>query len=295
MSKFRYVRPKSLEDAVSYLHEPEFINVPLAGGTDLLVAFRNTDQQGQRFVDISRLQELRAICRNENEITLGAGLTFREIINSSVLMETVPFLVRACSQIGGPQIRNRATVGGNVVNAAICADSLPVLICLEAEVHLKSMLSSRQVPVENFVLGNKKTQIQLGDLLTHFTFKIPPEGTRTSFIKLTRRATQATSRVTVAVLGHLDSNGYVDLIRIVPGAVSSPIERSRAAENYLLQKRPSPEDFHICGQLAAEQILVGNGRRWSTEYKFPVLARLIERVLTEVFLPITAALVGAGQ
>ena len=284
MLRFRYVRPANLEEALSMMQEPQFTNTPLAGGTDLLIAIHNSEHPFQRFVDVSRLQELKIIQQERNSITLGAGVTFREILESKLIRQKAPFLVVASGSIGSPQIRNVGTVGGNVANAAACADSVPVLVCLEAEVHLKSLNSTRHMLVTEFVMGKKQTQIQPGEILTHFTFEVPPIGTRTFFIKLGRRNAQAISRLTVAVMGHVDAGEKVDLMRIVPGAAVRRTMRFSHAEKLLLGESPTPELIRSSGRRVAEQMVAENGQRWSTEYKEPVIAKLTERALEQVLI-----------
>jgi CO/xanthine dehydrogenase FAD-binding subunit len=284
MSKFRYIRPESLEEALVLIQELQYDNTPLAGGTDLLVTLRSPDQTYRRLVDISRLNELKIIRQNGNTVTLGAGVTFTEILGSEILRQTAPFLIIACNLIGGPQIRNQGTVGGNVVNAAVCAESLPVLVCLEANVHLKSLSSNRQIALADFVLGDHQNQIQPGELLTHFTFEVPSEGTRTAFLKLGRRNAQAVSRLSVATLGRLGPAGQVEMVRIVPGAVGQRTRRVFQAEELLQNEYPTPERIAASGCKVAEQIVADNGWRWSTEYKEPVIAKLTERALTHILM-----------
>jgi CO/xanthine dehydrogenase FAD-binding subunit len=284
MSKFCYIRPDKLEDALLLMQEPAYINTALAGGTDLLVSLRNSAQQFQRLVDISRLDELKIIQQNENTVSLGAGVTFREILDSEILQQAAPLLITACSMIGGPQIRNRGTVGGNVANAAVCADSLPVLVCLDSIVHLRSLNSTRHMPVTDFVSGYHQTQIQPGEILTHFTFEILPHGVRSVFIKLGRRNAQTISRLSIAVLGRTGGDGKVELVRIVPGAAVPWTKRFVRAEEILLNELPTLELITCCGRMVADEMVAETGRRWSTEFKEPVIARLTERALAQVLI-----------
>jgi CO/xanthine dehydrogenase FAD-binding subunit len=282
MPKFDYVRPGSIAEAISLLNDPGHASRPLAGGTDLLVLVRHKEPDFDRLVDISALPELKAISRRGDVISLGAGVTFSEAVESEVLQEAAPFLVAACRAVGGPQIRNAGTIGGNVVNAAACADSLPVLVCLDAVAYLRGLQGERAIPVAEFVLGPNRTQLAPGELLTHFTFDAPPPGARTFFHKVGRRRAQAISRLTMAAMGHLDAARRVDFVRITPGSATPQTVRFTQAEDMLLGQCPTDELIAAAGRRVAETVIAITGRRWSSEYKEPVIVALAERALRRV-------------
>ncbi len=283
MPKFDYVRPQSLDQAINLLGDSACISRPLAGGTDLLVYLRHQEPGFDRVVDISLLPELKVIRRDGDIITLGAGVTFTEVIESDILQEDTPFLIEACRAVGGPQIRNMGTIGGNVVNAAACADSLPVLVCLDAAAHLQSLEEKRSFSLTELVMGPNRTQLKQAELLTHFTFQVPPTGVRTAFIKVGRRNAQAISRLTLAAMGRTDPDGQVDFVRITPGAATPHTTRFTQAENVLFGQRPTPELIAAAARQVADTMLSITGRRWSTEYKEPVIVALAERGLRCVF------------
>lgn len=283
MPKFDYVRPESLGEAVGLLNDSSQTSRLLAGGTDLLVHLHHAEPNFNRVIDISRLPELKIIDRAGNTIHLGSAVTYTEVIESSLLRESVPFLVEACQQVGGPQVRNTGTLGGNVVNAAACADSLPVLVCLDAVGCLAGPAGERRMPVADFVLNPNQTQIQPGEILTHFEFEAPPAGVKTAFIKLGRRNAQAISRLTVAAMGRLDDSGKIDVARLTPGAATPRTTRFTAVEDKLLGQPPTAGLLAEAGRQVAETMIAVTGRRWSTEYKEPVIAVLAERALRRVF------------
>ena len=152
MSEFSYVRAHSLDEAVTLLNEPGLRNRVLAGGTDLVNQFRDGAVSCDRVVDVTHVPELKII-QVDSRITIGAAVTHTDIGASEVLQQQAPFLVQACRQIGSPQIRNIATIGGNVVNAAACADTLPVLVCLGAQAIIATVDGERQMPVAELVTG----------------------------------------------------------------------------------------------------------------------------------------------
>lgn len=283
MSKFDYVRPKSLDEALHLLNDTSHTNRLLAGGTDLLVYLHHYPPLFSRVIDISLLPELKTITREGDTIRLGSSVTYTEAMESDILQTAAPLLVEACSLVGGPQIRNMGTLGGNVVNAAACADSLPALVCLDALAHLCGLKGERQIPVSEFVLKPNQTRLEPGEILTYFSFAAPPPGAKTAFLKLGRRNAQAISRLTMAAIGRVDAAGVIDLARLTPGAATPKIVRFTAAESLLLGQRPTADLLTAAGRCVAETMITLTGRRWSAEYKEPVIAVLAERALQRVF------------
>ena len=131
MAKFDYVRAQSIAEAIQLLNEPGLTSRPLAGGTDLTVYLRLKEPWFDRLVDISQIPELKVIDRQNGQVKIGSGVTFAQAAQNDSLRQAAPLLVEACQSVGSLQIRNLGTLGGNVVNAAACADSLPPLVCRE--------------------------------------------------------------------------------------------------------------------------------------------------------------------
>ncbi len=283
MPKFDYIRPQTLHEALELLGDSTWRNRLLAGGTDLMVHLHTHQPDFDRVIDISLLPELKAITRSGHTIHLGSCATFTEVIESRILQEAAPLLVEACRSVGGPQIRNMGTLGGNVVNAAAAADSLPALVCLDATLHLRRVGGERQMPIADFMIAPQQTRIQTNEILTHFTFSAPPPGAKTAFIKLGRRNAQAISRLVMTAIGRVDKAGKIDFIRLTPGAATPRIIRFTAVEEILLGQRPTPALFEAAGRKAAETMLAITGQRWSTPFKEPVIAELTRRALRRVF------------
>ena len=196
-----------------------------------------------------------------------------------MLQEVAACLVEACLSVGGPAIRNAGTLGGNVANAAACADSLPSLVCLDSVAHLRSLTGERSLLVSDLVTGANRTGLQRGELITHFTFPVPPAGVRSAFTKLGRRNAQAISRLSMAAAGRLDAQGRVDFVRLSPGAATSQPRRFTEVEAMLLGQEPTDELLAAAGVQTAEVMIGMTGRRWSTEYKEVAIQALAERTL----------------
>jgi carbon-monoxide dehydrogenase medium subunit/xanthine dehydrogenase FAD-binding subunit len=133
------------------------------------------------------------------------------------------------------------------------------------------------------VLAPNHTQIEAGEILTRFTFEVPPGGVKTFFSKLGRRKALAISRLSIAAMGRLDAFDQVDYIRITPGAAVSQTVRFKQIEARLLGKRLTSELIHSAALQAADEMVAQTGRRWSSEYKSPVISCLVERALWTIF------------
>jgi CO/xanthine dehydrogenase FAD-binding subunit len=281
MSDFVYVPARTLAEAVALLNEPGVRSRILAGGTDLINQHRAGQLTCDRLVDVAHVPELRIIEAN-GQITVGAAVTHAEIVGSTVLGEKAPLLVRACREIGSPQIRNIATIGGNVVNAAACADTLPALVCLGAEAIVVSAEGEKRLPVADLVVGVNETCLPPGGLVRAFVFDRPPDRCRVSYQRIGRRRAMSIARLSVAAMGSRDEAGSVSDIRVVPGAAFARFRRVLAVEELLAGQRPSLGLVAEAGRCMAEQFLAESGGRWSAPYKRQTIAVLTERALVEV-------------
>jgi len=284
MREFTYVRAHSLDEAVALLSEPDVHSRVLAGGTDLVNQFRKGEVSCDRVVDVAHVRELRGI-ENGSSIRIGAAVTHAEIAESALLRERAPLLVRACRQIGSPQIRNVATIGGNVVNAAACADTLPVLVCLEARAVVVSAWGVERVPVAELVTGVYQTGLPPGGLIQAFEFATPPRGSRVSFQRIGRRQAMSIARLSVAALGTVDGAKRVTLLRLVPGAAFARFRRATSVEELLLGRQPTASGIAEAGKEMTRLFLQESGGRWSAQYKELAIAALTERALHEVLSP----------
>jgi carbon-monoxide dehydrogenase medium subunit len=285
MTDFGYVCARSLEEALQLLNEPGHRSRILAGGTDLLVQARSDSVDFDRVVDITRVPELTTIETNataDGPIVVGAAVTFTRLLRHAELRRRAPLLVEACKHIGSPQIRNAATLGGNVANAAACADSVPALVCLEAEALIASPAGESRCRVADLITGTHQTQLPPGALIRAFVFSAPPAGSRAAVERLGRRRSMAIARLSLAALGERGGDGRLAWLRLVPGAAFSRFRRATAVEEMVVGQLPGPELFAAAGRRMADLFLAESGKRWSAEWKEPALAALTERALRRV-------------
>jgi CO/xanthine dehydrogenase FAD-binding subunit len=283
MERFSYVRAASVAEAVALLNEPGIRSRPLAGGTDLVLLTRAESTLCDRVVDISLIPELHRIYQEGDRVTMGAAAAFGEVIESQIVAQTAPVLIQACRQVGATQIRNMGTLGGNVANAAACADSLPALVCLDAIAHVSTLQGERAWPVAELVRGPNRTIIPAGGLLVSLSYQIPLPNSRSVFLKLGRRNAMAISRLTVAALGRLDATGRIVEARLVPGSATPQTCRFRVVEDSLIGQAPSRDLCQSAARMTAKEMIRQAGRRWSSEFKEPALIAMTARALAQVF------------
>lgn len=284
MERISYARPPGVDEALYLLNESEINNFVLAGGTDLMLMFRMDKKLCGRVVDISEISELHEIKLTENVVTFGAAATFNEILNNPIIKKTAPVLAQACQQVGAAQIRNMGTVGGNVANAAACADSIPALVCLNAIAKIKTPNGELEFPVSELVTGPNKTKIPKGGLIISFSYQVPLPGSRSIFFKLGRRNAMAISRLTVAALGRLDDSNTIVEARFVTGSATPQICRIKVVEDSLIGKRPGEELFKSSATLATDEMIRLSGKRWSSEFKIPALQSMTARAFSQIFI-----------
>ena len=283
VERFDYLRASSVPHAIALLNEPGVRSRPLAGGTDLVLLMREPPRKFERVIDISLIPELHKIEQIGNKVVVGTAVTFSEAIASTLIQQTATLLVQACQQVGATQIRNMGTLGGNVANAAACADTLPALVCLDATAVVVTPDYERQIPVTEVVLGPNRTIIPPGGLITALSYTIPEPGSRSTFIKLGRRNAMAISRLTIAALGRQDNHGRIIEARLVPGSVTPQIRRFSRVEQSLIGEYPNDVLFNHAANLAIEEMVSMTGRRWSSEFKEPALSAMTRRALAQIY------------
>ena len=189
-------RASSLDEALSILRDEE--RMPIAGATDVYVGLNFGTLDAKRFLDIWKLDELRGVTVRDDTLVIGALTTYSSLIRSRDVVQRLPMLVEASRLVGGPQIQNRGTIGGNIANASPAGDTLPVLAAAEAVVVLRSTGGERRIAFNEFFTGYRATQRRRDELIA--AIEIPRiEGTQW-FRKVGTRAAQAISKVVVAAV-----------------------------------------------------------------------------------------------
>ena len=229
-----YLRPTSLDEALTALAERPL--TMLAGGTDIYPA-RVGRAIDEDVLDVSALPDLRAITVGDGTVRIPALATWTDVIRHD-LPRAFDGLKVAARAIGGVQIQHRGTVAGNLCNASPAADGLPNLMALDARVELTSAIGQREMPVGEFVVGNRRTARRPDELVTAVLVPLPGERARSAFLKLGSRAYLVISIAMVAVVVDVGPDGRVATARIVVGACSEVPQRIVAAEARLVGHTP---------------------------------------------------------
>ncbi len=275
-----YLKPANLTQAAEMLGNTQGRALLFAGGTDILVYARKDERYREcTIVDIYGLPELAAIEEVGDWLAVGAGATHTAVHQNALVQQYAPILAQACGTVGSLQIRNHATLGGNIANASPAADTFSALAVLEAEVEVNRLGTLRRQPLTEVVTGPYKTSLTDRDIITKIFVKKLPQGSRANYEKLGRRKALAISRLTVAGGVRQSGNGEVDFFRLALGAVfPSPLVFPEI-HAMLLGRVPQKEDVEAVAKALADKIPEIAGLRASTSYKQPVAFCLCRRLL----------------
>lgn len=274
---FKYLKPQTLTEALDML-ATESGAFPIAGGTNLMVDVRDGKLAPETMVDISHLDELRGITMTDTEIILGGAVTIADLLRCSAINEHAPVLFAAAQTFANTLIRNRATIGGNLVNAAPCSDTAPAFLVLNATVELSSSNGVRQLPLSEFLMGAFETQRRSDELLTKVRFAIPPASSRGGFEKMGLRKISCMAKVDVAVYLDFNDDGICSEARIAHGAASAVALRVPTAESVLAGQPLTAERINEAARLTEQSAQPRSG----SEYKRQVVHGLTRRILDEI-------------
>jgi len=275
-NKYSFYKFDELRPGLEFMSKNGAQSRIIAGGTDVLVNIRK--EEGKQdpvkyIVDIHDIQELRNIEFKNNICRIGACCTFTEISNNELVKSYFPVLKTAVEKIGSPQIRNVATIGGNICNLAACADSIAPLLVYDAKVKLCSDGDERIVPLENILVKPYKTDIHPDEILAEIHLPLPVKDWKYCFYKLGRRSGVSISRLSYTILLKTKSDKIED-IRFAFGALFSVPLRLKDIEKELKQQSISEDLWKEVSRKVAQKILDETGIRWSTSYKIPTLQQL---------------------
>ncbi|MEM4281033.1 MAG: xanthine dehydrogenase family protein subunit M [Candidatus Caldarchaeum sp.] len=262
------ITPSSIEETLEVLEEKAGKVRVVAGGTDLIVQMRNRLTPKTDLLDIYHLDELRYVRLEDGRVKIGALTDFATIYSSSLIRKTAPVLAEAAFSVGSIQIMNKASLGGNIVNASPAADSLPPLYVLEASLTLRSRRSSRTVSIMEFYKGYKRLDMKPEELLVEISFKPVPENYSGRFFKHGLRQGDAISVVNGAVmLGWDRETKTVTDARVALGAVAPTVVRALTCEKMLVGKRLDEETMWGAAEAVVESISPIDDVRGSAAYR----------------------------
>lgn len=280
LPKFDYEEPKSLQEALRIFSELKGKVKVIAGGTDLIVNMKKGVIAPGCLVSLRRIDPLRAVDTKKTAIEIGSHVTVSELASSGIITRALPVLARAAASLGSPLIRNRATIGGNIVTARPAADLPPVLMVLGTKVELKSRGKKRMVPLDRFCTGPGSTVMNDDEVLTKVVIPGVPAFTGADYIKLGHRAALEIAIVAVASRITLDKpGGSIKDARIVLSSVAPKAVHAVSAERFLLGERPSDELFAEAARRAVDDASPIDDIRAGAAYRREMVAILTKRTL----------------
>jgi len=272
---------RTLADAYSALAErPGLIKI-IAGGTDLMVLMNARSLNDKNFLDIWGLDELRGIVDCGKSLRVGALTTFSDLGRSPLVLHHMPALAAASATVGAIQIQNRATIGGNVVNASPAGDSLPVLAAYDAEIEAGSVRGTRQIGFRDFYTGYRSTSLQPDEMVIAFSIPKLSDGERDYFRKVGTRRAQAISKVVMSARARV-SRGLIERIGIGVGSVAPTVVRVPRTELLLTGEPVSSSLIEKARQMVAEEVEPITDLRSTERYRRAVTGNLLAAFLRQL-------------
>jgi carbon-monoxide dehydrogenase medium subunit len=285
MKPFAYCKPGTLPEVFGLLSQYGKEAALLAGGTDLLVDWKKGLRSPRQIIDLKGLSSLEGLATDDRGNLHIGSLTTMDALSHSPLLEGGGWnlLAQAASKVGSQQIRNRATIGGNICRSSPSGDTLPPLLCLEATFRLIGPRGERQVPAQEFFLGPGKNALQEEEILAEIILPPFPSGCRGIYKKFSLRKAMDLAVVGVAMLGHIDPReNTFSQISIALGAVSPTPIRARKAEEYLRGAQLEPQLIEAAGRRAREEAFPISDLRGSEWYRKELIEQLVQEAVREL-------------
>jgi len=283
VSEVKYFRPRSYNEFTELLGKLPVNFNTVAGTTDFIPAVRRGAEYPAAILDISKLDALQEIKEENGRILIGAAATMADLLENELIVAKCPVLASAAKSVGSPLTRNRATIGGNIANASPSADTAPVLLTLNANVHLLSTEGiSRWVPITSFFRDYKVTERDENELITGFSFETPRPELWSRFAKVGQRSGAAISVANMSVIVERDGNSCRN-IAVAFGAVAPVPVRAESVEKAAKGKTFNKQLIAECCEAVQADISPISDIRGSAEYRRHVAANILARALTDAF------------
>jgi CO/xanthine dehydrogenase FAD-binding subunit len=275
-----YIRPQEIDEALDFLSEHGADTTILAGGTDVMIDMRSGSLKSKYLLDISRLSAMRGIEMRENQLAIGAAATINEIGASKTIGRYAPALKKAADRFASRQVRNIATIGGNVAHCSPCGDTIPPLIIHEAEAVVANPMGRRIVTIESIAGGPYHCTLRSDEIITHFILKPKPDDADFSdFQKIGRRKELAIARMSMAAMAGQADDHTISFIRFALGSCTPTPSRFPEVEEMLQGRKPDEQLLWEAGRCLAGRMIDITGRRLSAVYKEPAIQGLFVRLM----------------
>lgn len=278
MKKFDYFQPETLKNAYSLMEKSNGSSRYIAGGTDLLANIKNRVIQPDALISLRRIREISGITKNK-DLTLGSMTLLRDIEKDANIGQNYPALAQAVKILATPQIRNVATIGGNLCNSAPSADCAPPLLVLEASLTLEGPGGQRSIAIEDFFMGPGQTCMDMTEILTKIIITHPGENTGMAFLKVGRVSTDIAIVNSAACLT-MEKN-MCRKCRLAVGAVAPVPLRLKSIEKMIEGQEISPELLNRAGEMAEEEVKPITDVRSTSGYRRIMSGVLVKRAIEQ--------------
>ena len=285
LPELQYVKPTTLAEASKFLAEHEGVSRPFAGGTDNFVRLRDGVLKLDYLVDVKGLEGVREISFDAKKgLTIGAAVTMNKVASHPDVLKHYPNLAEAAGSVASYQLRNRATVIGNICNASPAGDTIGTCLVMGGVLKVHGLDGFREVPLSSFFLAPGRTVLKPGDVVVSITLPVPPKGFVGTYKKLGRNTIGDLSIVGVAVMGYPakeSPSGY--LFRIALASVAPIPFESLKAEAVLSKQKITDEVITKAAEAAMESVTPIDDVRGSARYRKFMVRNLTREALTEVW------------
>jgi carbon-monoxide dehydrogenase medium subunit len=278
LKRFKYYAPSTIEEAAEVVAEQGKGAKVLAGGTDLISMMKLRLVMPESIVSLNRIEGLDYIRKADGALRIGALTTIGQILTSDLIRKKFASIYETSLGFATPQVRNMATIGGNICRSSPCANTPPPLMTLGAKVVLVGTKGKRVISLEDFITGPGENVLD-GEILTETIVPIPNKKSGAAFMQLTRN-TADLSKINCAANITI-SNGACEDIRIVLGSVSDKPVRARATEQLIMGERITDEILATAARKAVEDISPISDARSSAEYRRQVSRVLVARTIRQ--------------
>ena len=270
---FDYYKPTSVSEVLKILSKYKTPSL-LAGGTDLINNLKSETDQPDAVVDIKGIKTLQGIALKNGVLTIGAAVTFSDLIDSKIINTKFPVIAEVARTVGSVGVRNRATMIGNICSAVACADSSPLLMAYEATVVLQAKKGKRKIPIAKWFKGNKRTGIKKNEIVFAVEIPLPAKKYAGCFVKLGRYSGEDLAQASVLILA-LPENRY----RVAFGSVGPVPVRAKKLESVLNGHEVSDDLIAQSKKIIPTLISPITDMRASKEYRLHMCQVMFERGL----------------
>ena len=281
MSQFKYISPKTKEEALEILQGKKSDACIVAGCSNVLPNIRNKKINPKLLVDIINIEQLKGIYRKEDKIFLGPITTINELLYAEIIFKEYNVLIQSAEQFADPLVRNNATIGGNLVTASPAADMAVPLLTLGAIIKIESIWQKREVKLQEFFLGPGKTVLRDDEMIVGIEFEQSDINKNGYFVKLGQRKAMAIAIASLALNIEIKQNKIIQ-IRIAMGSVAPMPIRLTVVEEFLKNKEIKNGLIEEAINKVSEEVNPISDIRASEEYRRYISGILFKRAFEQL-------------